>query len=194
MLLPSGNINPDAENVLQSLITRDLKKLLGNLYGGRRTSRTTHGDGGRQDLEHHPWFAEVGPIASERHGCSTAGRLLRKDMDAPPGRLTAQEGYEISPRPTSCSRRTWIRPADRPVHSLDPRLNRRQVHYGNPISVAETLGCVISITTAAHFLRGEVTVEFLVPARFRDCHELYDHCGSDILEIRGSTTLPTVEE
>ncbi|KAK6841400.1 hypothetical protein PG990_006594 [Apiospora arundinis] len=53
-------INPDAQNLLQSLITPDLTKRLGNLYGGP------------QDVKNHPWFAEV-----------TWDRLLRKDIDAP---------------------------------------------------------------------------------------------------------------
>ncbi|KAK7923296.1 cAMP-dependent protein kinase type 2 [Apiospora marii] len=53
-------INPDAHNLLQSLITPDLTKRLGNLYGGP------------QDVKNHPWFAEV-----------TWDRLLRKDIDAP---------------------------------------------------------------------------------------------------------------
>ncbi|KAK8055463.1 hypothetical protein PG993_000690 [Apiospora rasikravindrae] len=53
-------INPDAQNLLQSLITHDLTKRLGNLYNGP------------QDVKNHPWFAEV-----------TWDRLLRKDIDAP---------------------------------------------------------------------------------------------------------------
>ncbi|KAK8050576.1 hypothetical protein PG994_012306 [Apiospora phragmitis] len=53
-------INPDAQNLLQSLITPDLTKRLGNLYCGP------------QDVKNHPWFAEV-----------TWDRLLRKDIDAP---------------------------------------------------------------------------------------------------------------
>ncbi|KAK8088036.1 hypothetical protein PG997_002997 [Apiospora hydei] len=53
-------INPDAQNLLQSLITHDLTKRLGNLYSGP------------QDVKNHPWFAEV-----------TWDRLLRKDIDAP---------------------------------------------------------------------------------------------------------------
>ncbi|KAK7941177.1 uncharacterized protein PG986_013564 [Apiospora aurea] len=53
-------INPDAQNLLQSLITPDLTKRLGNLYSGP------------QDVKNHPWFAEV-----------TWDRLLRKDIDAP---------------------------------------------------------------------------------------------------------------
>ncbi|KAK4123726.1 Pkinase-domain-containing protein [Parathielavia appendiculata] len=53
-------INPDAQNLLERLITADLTKRLGNLYGGP------------QDVKNHPWFAEV-----------TWDRLARKDIDAP---------------------------------------------------------------------------------------------------------------
>ncbi|KAK4106602.1 kinase-like protein [Parathielavia hyrcaniae] len=53
-------INPDAQNLLERLITADLTKRLGNLYGGP------------QDVKGHPWFAEV-----------TWDRLARKDIDAP---------------------------------------------------------------------------------------------------------------
>ncbi|TLD33248.1 hypothetical protein PspLS_00465 [Pyricularia sp. CBS 133598] len=53
-------INPDAQDLLQRLITADLTKRLGNLYGGS------------QDVRNHPWFAEV-----------TWDRLARKDIDAP---------------------------------------------------------------------------------------------------------------
>ncbi|KAG6007086.1 hypothetical protein E4U21_006348 [Claviceps maximensis] len=53
-------INPDAQNLLERLITADLTKRLGNLYGGP------------QDVKSHPWFAEV-----------TWDRLARKDIDAP---------------------------------------------------------------------------------------------------------------
>ncbi|KAL6852060.1 kinase-like domain-containing protein [Trichoderma novae-zelandiae] len=53
-------INPDAQNLLERLITADLTKRLGNLYGGS------------QDVKNHPWFAEV-----------TWDRLARKDIDAP---------------------------------------------------------------------------------------------------------------
>lgn len=53
-------INPDAQDLLERLITPDLTKRLGNLYGGS------------QDVKIHPWFAEV-----------TWDRLARKDIDAP---------------------------------------------------------------------------------------------------------------
>ncbi|KAM0483201.1 hypothetical protein ACHAPX_002650 [Trichoderma viride] len=53
-------INPDAQNLLEQLITADLTKRLGNLFGGP------------QDVKNHPWFAEV-----------TWDRLARKDIDAP---------------------------------------------------------------------------------------------------------------
>ena len=53
-------INPDAQALLERLVTPDLTKRLGNLYGGS------------QDVKNHPWFAEV-----------TWDRLARKDIDAP---------------------------------------------------------------------------------------------------------------
>lgn len=53
-------INPDAQDLLQRLITADLSKRLGNLYGGST------------DVKKHPWFTEV-----------TWERLARKDIDAP---------------------------------------------------------------------------------------------------------------
>ncbi|KAJ9137287.1 cAMP-dependent protein kinase type 2 [Pleurostoma richardsiae] len=53
-------INQDAQDLLERLITADLTKRLGNLYGGS------------QDVKNHPWFAEV-----------TWDRLSRKDIDAP---------------------------------------------------------------------------------------------------------------
>lgn len=53
-------VNADAQNLLERLITSDLTKRLGNLYGGP------------QDVKNHPWFAEV-----------TWDRLARKDIDAP---------------------------------------------------------------------------------------------------------------
>lgn len=53
-------VNPDAQNLLERLITADLTKRLGNLYGGP------------SDVKNHPWFAEV-----------TWDRLARKDIDAP---------------------------------------------------------------------------------------------------------------
>ncbi|KAI9788323.1 MAG: camp-dependent protein kinase catalytic subunit [Piccolia ochrophora] len=53
-------IHPDAQDLLQQLITPDLTKRLGNLHGGS------------QDVKHHPWFAEV-----------TWERLGKKDIDAP---------------------------------------------------------------------------------------------------------------
>ncbi|SPQ22388.1 c2586aac-5ab0-48af-958b-d64565c2e972 [Thermothielavioides terrestris] len=53
-------VNPDAQDLLERLITADLTKRLGNLYGGS------------QDVKNHPWFAEV-----------TWDRLARKDIDAP---------------------------------------------------------------------------------------------------------------
>jgi protein kinase A len=55
-----GYINPDAQDLLQRLITADLTKRLGNLFGGS------------QDVKNHPWFSEV-----------TWDRLARKDIDAP---------------------------------------------------------------------------------------------------------------
>lgn len=53
-------IVPEAQNLLERLITADLTKRLGNLYGGS------------SDVKSHPWFAEV-----------TWDRLARKDIDAP---------------------------------------------------------------------------------------------------------------
>lgn len=53
-------INPDAQDLLERLITADLTKRLGNLYGGP------------MDVKQHAWFAEV-----------TWDRLARKDIDAP---------------------------------------------------------------------------------------------------------------
>ncbi|KAK2026818.1 Pkinase-domain-containing protein [Colletotrichum zoysiae] len=53
-------INPDAQDLLEKLITADLTKRLGNLYAGPN------------DVKNHPWFAEV-----------TWDRLARKDIDAP---------------------------------------------------------------------------------------------------------------
>ncbi|KAI1191155.1 Pkinase-domain-containing protein [Nemania serpens] len=53
-------VHPDAQNLLERLITPDLTKRLGNLYGGP------------QDVKEHPWFSEV-----------TWDRLSRKDIDAP---------------------------------------------------------------------------------------------------------------
>ncbi|KAI0408743.1 Pkinase-domain-containing protein [Xylaria palmicola] len=53
-------VHPDAQDLLERLITPDLTKRLGNLYGGP------------QDVKEHPWFAEV-----------TWDRLSRKDIDAP---------------------------------------------------------------------------------------------------------------
>lgn len=53
-------IHPDAQDLLQKLITADLTKRLGNLHAGSR------------DVMNHPWFAEV-----------TWDRLLKKDIDAP---------------------------------------------------------------------------------------------------------------
>ncbi|OAA73870.1 cAMP-dependent protein kinase type 3 [Cordyceps fumosorosea ARSEF 2679] len=53
-------VNGDAQNLLERLITADLTKRLGNLYGGPA------------DVKNHPWFAEV-----------TWDRLARKDIDAP---------------------------------------------------------------------------------------------------------------
>lgn len=53
-------VNPDAQDLLERLITADLTKRLGNLFRGS------------QDVKEHPWFAEV-----------TWDRLLRKDIDAP---------------------------------------------------------------------------------------------------------------
>lgn len=51
---------PEAHDLLEKLITPDLTKRLGNLYGGPA------------DVKNHPWFAEV-----------TWDRLARKDIDAP---------------------------------------------------------------------------------------------------------------
>lgn len=53
-------IHPDAQDLLNKLITHDLTKRLGNLHGGSR------------DVMTHPWFAEV-----------TWERLAKKDIDAP---------------------------------------------------------------------------------------------------------------
>ncbi|KAF1808530.1 Pkinase-domain-containing protein [Eremomyces bilateralis CBS 781.70] len=53
-------IHPDAQDLLQKLITPDLTKRLGNLHGGSK------------DVMTHPWFAEV-----------TWERLAKKDIDAP---------------------------------------------------------------------------------------------------------------
>ncbi|KAI9861795.1 MAG: camp-dependent protein kinase catalytic subunit [Trichoglossum hirsutum] len=53
-------IHPDAQDLLQQLITADLTKRLGNLVGGSA------------DVMNHRWFAEV-----------TWERLSRKDIDAP---------------------------------------------------------------------------------------------------------------
>lgn len=53
-------IHPDAQDLLQKLITHDLTKRLGNLHGGSK------------DVMNHPWFAEV-----------TWERLAKKDIDAP---------------------------------------------------------------------------------------------------------------
>lgn len=54
------HINPDAQDLLERLITADLTKRLGNLYGGP------------QDIKNHPWFAEV-----------LWDRLAQRDIDAP---------------------------------------------------------------------------------------------------------------
>ncbi|MCJ1400941.1 camp-dependent protein kinase catalytic subunit [Xylographa trunciseda] len=53
-------IHPDAQDLLQRLITPDLTKRLGNLHSGSK------------DVMQHPWFAEV-----------TWDRLAKKDIDAP---------------------------------------------------------------------------------------------------------------
>lgn len=53
-------IHPDAQDLLQRLITPDLTKRLGNLHGGSK------------DVKNHAWFAEV-----------TWDRLGKKDIDAP---------------------------------------------------------------------------------------------------------------
>ncbi|KAL7626853.1 cAMP-dependent protein kinase catalytic subunit [Parahypoxylon ruwenzoriense] len=53
-------VHPDAQDLLERLITPDLTKRLGNLYGGS------------QDVKNHAWFSEV-----------TWDRLSRKDIDAP---------------------------------------------------------------------------------------------------------------
>lgn len=53
-------IHPDAQDLLQKLITPDLTKRLGNLHGGSK------------DVMNHAWFVEV-----------TWDRLFRKDIDAP---------------------------------------------------------------------------------------------------------------
>ncbi|KAI9731579.1 MAG: camp-dependent protein kinase catalytic subunit [Cirrosporium novae-zelandiae] len=53
-------IHPDAQDLLQQLITPDLTKRLGNLHGGSK------------DVMQHPWFQEV-----------TWDRLAKKDIDAP---------------------------------------------------------------------------------------------------------------
>lgn len=53
-------IHPDAQDLLQRLITPDLTKRLGNLHAGSK------------DVMDHAWFAEV-----------TWDRLGKKDIDAP---------------------------------------------------------------------------------------------------------------
>ncbi|KAI9885513.1 MAG: cAMP-dependent protein kinase catalytic subunit [Watsoniomyces obsoletus] len=53
-------IHPDAQDLLQQLITPDLTKRLGNLHGGSK------------DVMNHPWFGEV-----------IWEKLARKDIDAP---------------------------------------------------------------------------------------------------------------
>jgi len=53
-------IHPDAQDLLQKLITADLTKRLGNLHSGSK------------DVMNHPWFTEV-----------TWDRLVKKDIDAP---------------------------------------------------------------------------------------------------------------
>lgn len=53
-------LHPDAQDLLQKLITSDLTKRLGNLHGGSK------------DVMDHQWFAEV-----------TWERLGQKDIDAP---------------------------------------------------------------------------------------------------------------
>ena len=53
-------IHPDAQDLLQRLITSDLTKRLGNLHGGSK------------DVMNHAWFQEV-----------TWDRLAKKDIDAP---------------------------------------------------------------------------------------------------------------
>ena len=53
-------IHPDAQDLLQQLITPDLTKRLGNLHGGSK------------DVMNHAWFAEV-----------IWEKLARKDIDAP---------------------------------------------------------------------------------------------------------------
>ncbi|RFU29183.1 hypothetical protein B7463_g7162, partial [Scytalidium lignicola] len=53
-------IHPDAQDLLQRLITPDLTKRLGNLHGGS------------EDIKRHQWFSEV-----------TWERLAKKDIDAP---------------------------------------------------------------------------------------------------------------
>jgi protein kinase A len=53
-------IHPDAQDLLQRLITADLTKRLGNLHGGS------------EDVKNHQWFTEV-----------TWERLAKKDIDAP---------------------------------------------------------------------------------------------------------------
>lgn len=53
-------LNPDAVDLLQRLITKDLTRRLGNLKGGS------------QDVKNHPWFAEV-----------IWEKLLSKDIETP---------------------------------------------------------------------------------------------------------------
>ena len=53
-------IHPDAQDLLQQLITSDLTKRLGNLHNGSN------------DIKNHQWFAEV-----------NWERLARKDIEAP---------------------------------------------------------------------------------------------------------------
>lgn len=53
-------VHPDAQDLLERLITPDLTKRLGNLFGGP------------QDVKEHPWFSEV-----------TWDRLSKTDIDPP---------------------------------------------------------------------------------------------------------------
>jgi len=77
-------IHQDAQNLLERLITADLSKRLGNLYGGSK------------DVKSHPWFAEV-----------TWDRLARKDIDAPytpPVRAGAGDASQFDKYPEETER------------------------------------------------------------------------------------------
>ncbi|KAK4223716.1 hypothetical protein QBC38DRAFT_512226 [Podospora fimiseda] len=77
-------INTEAQDLLERLITADLSKRLGNLYGGSK------------DVKDHPWFSEV-----------TWDRLARKDIDAPytpPVRAGAGDSSQFDKYPEETER------------------------------------------------------------------------------------------